>query len=348
MTGRRRLLLDEGPGERRAVVLLDGLPERLWIERDGEPAPPSAGARFRARAARIERGLGLAFLDLGGGEEAVLALTGPAAAMAQGQAVEVEIAAPARRGKAAVAGWIGAASGPPALLQPAPSLLDRLQAAAPDCRIERGEAAREAADLAEEAVLVDIHPLGGGASLALERTRGLTAIDVDVGGAGGGDSRRGAAKVNRHAIHAAARLLRLKGLGGLVVFDLAGRGQDGPAVIEAAREAFAPEAPGVAFGPVSRLGVFHLALPWRQRPVAELLVDPDGAPAARAVAQRMARAIEGQAASAVRVRGVCAPEVAAAAGEALTAALTGRLGPRFRIDAEPGRGREDYEVRPHD
>ena len=345
MTGRRRLLLDEGPGERRAVVLLDGLPERLWIERDGEPAPPLTGARLRARVARIERGLGLAFLDLGGGDEAVLALTGPDAGIVQGQALEIEIAAPARRGKAAVATWVGASSGSPALLKPGPSLLDRLQAAAPDCRIERGEAAREAADLAEEAVLADIHPLGGGATLSLERTRGLTAIDIDVGGAGGGDSRRGAAKVNRQATWAAARLLRLKGLGGLVVFDLAGRGQDGPAVIDAAREAFTPEAPGVAFGPVSRLGVFHLALPWRQRPVAELLVDPDGAPAARAVAQRMARAIEGQAASAVRVRASCAPEVAAAADGALTAALTARLGPRFRIDGEPGRGREDFDVR---
>lgn len=345
MTGVRRLLLDEGPGERRGVVLLDGQPERLLIERDGEAAFAGPGARFRARVARIDRGLGLAFLDLGGAEEAILSLSGPSAAASQGQSIDVEIAAPGRLGKAAAAMWIGPSAGPPARISPPQGLLADLQAAAPQRHIERGELAREAADIAEDAVLALVHPLGAGASLSIERTRGLTAIDIDVGGGGGGDSRRGAAKVNRLAVTAAARLLRLKGLGGLVVFDLAGRGQDGPAVIEAAREAFAPDAPGVAFGPVSRLGVFHLALPWRERPVAERLSDPGGGLNARTVAQRMARMIEREAASAVRVRAICAPDVAAAAAEAVTLSLNEMLGPRFVIDADPVRLREDFEVK---
>jgi Ribonuclease G/E len=344
VTGIRRLLLDEGPGERRAVVLLDGLPERLWIERDGEPAAAEAGGRFRARVRRIERGLGLAFLDLGA-EEAVLNLSGPAAALSEGQAVEIEVTAPGRQGKSATAAWIGAGEGAPALLTSASGLADRLQALAPDVRIERGDVAQEAADIAEDAVLAAVHPLGAGASLAIERTRGLTAIDIDVGGGPGGDSRRAAGKVNRLAIFAAARLLRLKGLGGLAVFDLAGAGQDGPAVLAAARDAFAPEAPGVAFGPVSRLGVFHLALPWRIRPLVERLTEADGRLSARTIAQRMARAIEREAKTAVRVRALCAPEVAAAA-QAVAPALVARLGPRFDIQADPVLAREDFQVRP--
>jgi Ribonuclease G/E len=344
VTGRRRLLLDEGPGERRAVVLLDGQPERLWIERAGEPVLAAAGDRFRARVKRIERGLGLAFLDLGGDEEAVLALSGPAAGVSEGQALEVQITAPGRQGKSATVSWLATGAGAPERISPASSLMSRLQALAPDCLIERGDDAREAADIAEDAALATIYPLGAGASLAIERTRGLTAIDIDIGGGGAGDSRRAAAKVNGAAVIAAARLLRLKGLGGLVVFDLAGGGQDGTQIIETARSAFAPDMPGVAFGPVSRLGVFHLALPWRTRPLVEQLVGPDGLINARTVAQRMARSIEREAATAVRVRALCAPDVATAA-QALAPALAERLGPRFDIQADPARGREAFEVK---
>ena len=69
---RRALFLDEGFGERRGVVTLDGRPERLLIERDGSGSA-RLGARFVARVTRIDRASALAFLDLGS-EEAVLNL----------------------------------------------------------------------------------------------------------------------------------------------------------------------------------------------------------------------------------------------------------------------------------
>jgi Ribonuclease G/E len=333
----RRLLLDEGPGERRAVVLLDGQPERLWIERAGELAELMAGLRAVARVRRVDRGLKLAFLDLGEGAEAVLALT-EATTATEGQAVEVEVTAPARPGKAATVRLMGPSAGEPRRLSAAQGLSERLQAVVPGQAVETGEAAREAADIAEDAALAAFHPLGGGASLSIETTRGLTAIDVDVGGAGGGDSLRAAARVNGLALAAAARLLRLKGLGGLVVFDLAGDGRDGEAVMKAARAAFAADMPGVVFGPVSKLGVFHLALPWRSAPVASRLTGP------RATAQKLARLIEREAAQSVRVRARCAPEVAAAAAIPF-AALRARLGPRIDLQADPALRPDDFEVR---
>jgi hypothetical protein len=103
--------------------------------------------------------------------------------------------------------------------------------------------------------------------------------------------------------------------------------------------------PGVAFGPVSRLGVLHLAKPWRTAPVAERLTDGSGALSARTVAQRMARAIEREARGAVRVRATCAPDVAAAADH-IRPALLARLGPRFDIHADPALRRESFETRP--
>ena len=99
MSGARRLYLDTGPGETRGVVTLDGRPERLLIERGDEIAVQATGAVVVARVRRIERGFGSAFLDLGEGPDAVLALSGDAAKLAQGASVEIEITAAARRGK---------------------------------------------------------------------------------------------------------------------------------------------------------------------------------------------------------------------------------------------------------
>jgi Ribonuclease G/E len=323
-------------------VTLEGRPERLLIARGDEAAVQQPGAAVAARVRRIERGLGTAFLDLGEGPDAVLPL---APTIAEGQAVAVEIVAPGRRGKGASARLVGPGSGAPRLLRPAPSLAERLRAFAPGETIIEGEDARDAAEAAEEAALAVEHPLAGGGSLAIEPTRGLVAIDVDVGGAGGGDARRGAGRVNRLALAEGARLLRLKGLGGLVVFDLAGGGQDGAALLEAAKAAFAPDMPGVAFGPVSRLGVVQLALPWRSRPVAETLNEADGRPTPLTCALRLARAVEREARTCTRVEARCAPEVAAAFAD-VAPALVERIGPRFDIQADPGRDRAAFETRP--
>ena len=62
-------------------------------------------------------------------------------------------------------------------------------------------------------------------------TRALIAVDVDLGDRGGSDAKRATRAANFAALTTAARLLRLKGEGGLVVIDLAGRGHDGPALL---------------------------------------------------------------------------------------------------------------------
>jgi Ribonuclease G/E len=342
MSGRRRLYLDASPGEARGVVTLDGRPERLLILREGEPQAQRLGARVAARVRRIERAQGSAFLDLGEGPDAVLPLTGHARGLAEGAAVEVEITAEARRGKGPVARLLGPAPDAPRLLAAAPSLAERLQACAPGEPIVEGWDAREAADAAQDEALAVEHALPGGGSLAIEPTRALVAIDVDLGGRGGGDARRRTLAGNLAALREAARLLRLKGLAGLVVFDLAGAGQDGPALLAEAKAAFAPDEPGVSLGPVTRFGTLTLALPHRFTPVADLLLDEDGRPTARAMAQRLVRDLQraGRADPGGRFTGLCAPEVAALARAALPA-----LGPRFDIAEEVGRSRWSTDIR---
>lgn len=343
---RRRLYLDQAPGETRAVVTLDGRPERFFLERIDDGDAPQLDRRYAARLARIEQAIGAAFLDLGDGFEALAALTGEAKTLTQGALIEVEIIAEARRGKLAQARVVGAAQGAPGALGPRRRLLELAMAHAPSQAVTEGAEARDLADEAESQILALEHALPGGGSLAIEPTRALVAIDVDLG-ARAGDPRRAARQANLTAIAEAARLLRLKGLGGLIVFDLVGAGHDGPSLGEAARRAFAPDEPGVGLGPISRFGLLQIATPWRITPLAERLCDPRGVVSAATVALRLMRALEreGRADGGARLIARCAPLVAAAAAP-YAEALKGRIGPRFELRAEADRAAEAFDVSP--
>jgi Ribonuclease G/E len=340
----RRIYLDRGIGETRGVVTLDGRPERLLIRRHDDEPRLQLGARLVARVASLEPALGTAFLDLGGGAEAILPFR-PDARPVRGQSIEVDIRGEPRRGKLAVARFIGAAAGAPRLIEPAPELAAELEALVHGAQLVEGRAAREVADEAEAEALELIHPLPGGGEIAIEPTRALTAIDVDLSDRKGGDAKRVTRQANLAALGMAARLLRLKGLGGIVVIDLVGRGHDGTALMAAARAAFGPDNPGVSIGPVGRFGTMELSLPRRTRPLAERLCRDDGALSDRTLAQRLIRRLQAEAAAApgARLVATCAPAVAAAAAS-LAALLADQIGQRFAIDPDPAYPRERFAV----
>jgi Ribonuclease G/E len=324
----RRLYIDTSAGERRGVLTLDGRPERLLIERYDDLAAHQPGARSVARVRSIERALGSAFVDLGQGPDGLLALSS-AKGQAAGAWIEVEVVSSPQRGKGASLRLIGQAeAGPARLLAPAPPLEIRLSAE-PGARVIAGDDARTIADLAED--------------LFIEPTQALTAIDVDVGAAAG-DPRRAAIRANLEAIQAAARLLRLKSLGGLVAIDLAGKGHDGARLSAAAKAAFAPDGANVSIGPISRFGVMELALPRQEAPLMEKLLDADGRPRVETVVCRLLRAIERVAGPGVRVEATVAPEIAAAAGP-LEQRLADRIGRRFIITASAELGARSFDVR---
>ncbi len=341
----RRLYLDVGVGETRGVVTLDGRPERLLIARDGDLACQALGAEVVGRVRKVERQLALAFVDLGAGPEGVLNLRPEMDRLVEGQAVRVEVRSEARAGKGAALRWIGAGDGPPRLVTPAPDVAAELVAAAPRAQIVTGGVARATADAAEAEALETVFPLPGGGSIAIERTRALIAVDVDLGDRAGADAKRATRAVNFAALTTAARLLRLKGEGGLVVIDLAGRGHDGPALLSAARLAFGPDNPGVALGPISRFGTLELTVPRRRRSIAERLLDGAGQLTAETLALRLVRRIEREAEGdpGARLQARAAADVCAAAQPYLTA-LTDRFGARIVLTADPARPRDEAEV----
>ena len=340
----RRIFLDRGIGETRGVMTLDGRPERLLIRRDDDEPRLTLGVRLIARVASVEPAIATAFLDLGGGLEAILPFK-PDARPVRGGVVEIEIRGEPRAGKLAIARLLGAGDGGSRIIAAGPGLAETLEHFARDAERIEGREARAMADEAEAEALEMIHPLPGGGNLAIEPTRALTAIDVDLGERKGADAKRVTRQANLVALAESARLLRLKGLGGLIVLDLVGRGHDGNALLAAARLAFAADNPGVSIGPVGRFGTMELSIPRRTRPVLEQLRRPDGALNDQTLAHRLIRRLEAEAAAQPGARLVarCAPGVATAA-EPLARILAERIGARFTISPDPARPRDSLDV----
>lgn len=341
----RTLFLDRSIGESRGVVLLDGEPERLLIERDGDDLTTRLGARHVGRVRKVEPAFASAFVDLGG-IEALLSFK-PDARPVEGSALEVEIRTEPRAGKLATVRVIGPAQGAPRLLAPAPSLSEQLQAFARDASIVEGREARQVADEAEAEVLETIHRLPGGGDIAIEQTRALVSVDVDIGERKGNDVKRVTRHANMAALSTAARLLRLKGMGGIVVFDLVGRGHDGNALLTAARAAFGPDNPGVAIGPVGRFGTMEMTIPRRTTPLRDILCDASGALSDRTLALRLIRAVESEAMSqpGAHLTAACAASVAEAA-KPLAEQLVGKIGARFSLQPDVALRRDRFDVRP--
>lgn len=334
----RKLFLDRGIGQTRAVVTLDGKPEQLILQRDGDDPVLRLGAVSIGRVRKVERAFAAAFVALAGGAEGLLPLRPEMERINEGQALTVAIKTEPRGGKLATLSLVGAieagrGEGAPRLTAAAPDLAAELMALIKTDKVIEGPAARAAADLAEAQALETVHPLPGGGTIAIETTRALTAIDVDLGERGGHEAKRAARAANLAALSEGARLLRLKGLSGLVVFDLVGKGHDGNALLNAARAAFGPDNPGVAIGAISRFGTLELTVPRRRAPVMERLAGEETA------ALALVRALEA-ASTGARLTARCAAGVAEAF-KAYEAAVAEKLGARFgvevRADLPPGR-----------
>jgi Ribonuclease G/E len=324
--------LDETPGEVRGMVVRDGRFERLLIQRERDVAQHRLGARSVGRIATVDAGLKGAFVDLGAGEPFGFLPLRKTDRMAAGARVEIEVSAEPREHKGPTLRLVGDGEGEPRLLRSGPTVTETLAALAPGVEARTEAAAIRAAIEAEEEALAP----GGlfahlGVRLAVERTRALVAVDIDHAAAPGRDGRRDKARANRDGLMQAARMIRLKGWGGLVAVDLVGTGHDGAAMLAAARAAFG-DGPDVAFGPINRFGVLMLSLPWRTMPVEERLLGPDGRPtpetrAIDAVRRLRLALAEDTAAPWLTLR--CPPAIAG-----LAEPLAARLGPRARVRAD--------------
>jgi hypothetical protein len=326
-----------------------GKPERLILER---PDPRTGvdvawlpGEALIARVARLESGLGMAFLDAGADAPP---LTVAAGDLREGARLQATVTASARGDKLAVARTGDAASQAELGRQHSrPTVTERLLEGAAADSLRTGPDAREAADLAEAEALQSEHALPGGVRLYIEPTRALVAVDIDVGpSSAGGDRKRRQRQANLSAIRELPRLLRLKGLGGLIAIDLVGKGHDGDALAAAAKAAFSEVYPAeAAIGPISRFGILQIQLPWRETPTTDLRLDSRGDPTPVTLALRLLREIEREAGPGGRVEAFCAPPVCKAA-QLFADRLRARIGARFRLSPDASLPPQSSIVRP--
>ncbi|HEX8471153.1 MAG TPA: RNA-binding protein [Brevundimonas sp.] len=329
MSGEIEVFLDETPGETRGLISRDGRYTHLFIERDGDVAALKLGARSIGRVAEIDSGLKGAFVELVGGAAGFLPL-GKSHDLRQGQKIEVEVSAEPREMKVAALRRIGAGEGDPRLVKAGPKVVETLTKLAPGVEIQTGVFAIEAAwEAEEEALSGSVVLAGAGLDLAIQRTRAMVTVDIDHAGK---KAAGGAKQANLLGLHHAARLIRLNRWGGLVAFDLVGTGQDGDALLKAARDAFGGD-PEVVFGPLNRFGVLMLSLPWRRRPLDEILNGSKTSPTlesrAIAIVRRLRHAMLSNT-SAPRLFAQCTPQEAE-----IAAPLVAKLGPRAHLRSDP-------------
>ncbi|MFT4914008.1 MAG: hypothetical protein ACI9YM_002620 [Brevundimonas sp.] len=323
------VFLDAMPGETRGMVFRNGYPEHLLIERDSDVPQHRLGARCVGRVTEVNAGLRGAFVDLGAGDPAGFLPLAREAPVRNGDRIAVEVTAEPRDGKGPVLRLTGAGEGTPRLLEAGPDVAARLATLAPGVDVETGLAAISAGHEAVEAALgmTTVIPAIG-LDLAVQRTRALVAVDIDHAPLAGRDARKGRDQANREGLVQAARLIRLKRWGGLVVVDLIGTGQDGEMILRTAKAAFGGD-PAVVIGPVNRFGVLSLSLPWRLRPIEAVLgrtLEDRALDTVRALRHRL---LEDTATP--RLTAVCPPDEAAVA-----APLVARLGPRAALRAQTG------------
>lgn len=325
------VFLDNTPGETRGVIRRDGRPTVLLIQRESDIVAHRLGARSLGRVVRVEPTLHGAFVDLGVGERFGFLSMRKADRLSVGQTVEVEVAAEPRRDKGPTLRSIGAGEGRPRLTAQGPTVAERLALLVPGAAILAGAKAIRAGLEAEEEALATVQTVAG-VRLSVERTRALVAVDLDHAPTPGRDGRRDKTDANRTGLRQAARLIGLKGWGGLVAIDLVGTGHDGKTIGEAARRAFDQD--NAVIGPVNRFGVLMLSLPWTAMPIEERLLDLEGRQTEEtrvlAAVRRLRLAMEEDMASPYFTLSCPTKEAV------LAAPLIERLGPRARLRPDPG------------
>lgn len=281
--GLSHILYQHSPGLIRAVAFgTDGLAwhlfHQLW---NGDGENVRSGQVIEARVRAREDGGG-AFLDhigwkrSGGGLEPLYCDRKYARDVHEGQTLRVKVLSAQRRDHAAK------------VVPVEPSLDTSLQTHAFEDWVRRlsvsnvEEANSETAvsiDIAFDEVDLETVPLRTGGAVHIERTRALTAIDVDSSGRKGrGSAGASALSLNREAVAETARQLCLRGLGGLIAVDCveplndAARGQMRETFLQTFR---AHDTRDIQVLKPSKFGLLEAAVPWQDTPVSECVGTPD-------------------------------------------------------------------------
>lgn len=335
------LCIDDAVGEyRRALLDSDGKPFRLEVERWSERGARAKLDQIRwGRAKARTPGNRGWFVDFGGDVDGFLETR---AVIVEGALIPLRVKSEAWSDKGPV---LSMADMPANVARPGKPGLQAEPAEDPFLiglevvNTLSGAVARENIDAAIEEANQRIVPLPGGGDIAVDNTRGLTAIDVDSGGRTGDvDPEIFAVNLNLAAATESARQLSLRGIGGLVAIDFVGMQQsrNRRSVVDAFRKTLAGylrRASEVL--DMSQLGVCEAAIARRARPIAAAM----NVPTAEREALDALRLLEtaGWNARGARLHASLSADAASwlqANAHAWSEPLASRLGARWTIESQ--------------
>lgn len=247
---KRRCVIDKAIGETRAAVWEGKALSELYTRRWSEANKPRLGDVFSGRVRKIEKSLGAAFIDLGEGPDGFLKFTTAAGAprLTEGLRVDVEISREAEAEKGPNVKFIALAPNSSTGKKSGQSLQEFIAARFPDIPFE--EASVGTLLNAVETELA----IPGGGTLTIERTKAMTAIDIDSGQA------QSPFSVAIAACPLIARQLRLRSIGGLIAIDFPNLRQrkQREDIMDELGSAFGGDLSPVKFAPLSRFGVVEM------------------------------------------------------------------------------------------
>ncbi len=193
----------------------------IKISRPWQDKIAKTGQEYCARIKTIDMRLNAAFVDLGD-EQALLQFSLPRPKyIIEGAAIIVKITRPKFGDKLALCSFIGEASPKakcPELLKDVAEWGDW-----PEPQIANNDEAQKIQDLLFE-LSSNIINLKNGGNIKIDKTRALTAIDIDAAGriTGGTNQSNFNHKLNQEAAHEIARQIKLRNIGGLIIIDFVG------------------------------------------------------------------------------------------------------------------------------
>ncbi|MEO1641957.1 MAG: ribonuclease E/G [Pseudomonadota bacterium] len=273
------ILYERTPGWLRAVAFArDGRPWHLFQQAwSGEGEAVRAGQIVEARVRARADGGGGVFLDhigwkrLEGGFEALFCDRKHAEGLHEGMTLQVRVLSAARRDHAAK---ITPVESGEAFSDPSMGFHDWMERLGVQ-RVEEVQGVQtEIIQAAFDESLTHTVPLVSGGVLHIERTRAMTAFDVDAAGREGrGSAGAKALALNKVAVAEAARQMCLRGLGGVMAVDCVEPLNEGARSIvrDACVDAFTVHDPRTAkvLKP-SAFGILEAAIAWQDTPIDEV------------------------------------------------------------------------------
>lgn len=263
----QHIYIDEAPGEFRAAAYnAAGRAVGVFSERwSGTGGRARCGAVVEARLKTYADTLRGAFCVLASGEEVFLRLKSRDG-LTEGMALRVQVLSEARHDKLA---RVAGTDLPLAKASAFHSWRNDLGVRDDDALSQDSHQVAKAFDEA----LASSVTLPGGGRLHIDRTRALTAFDIDTAGRiDKGSAAARALAINRDAVLEMARQVSLRGLGGLLILDCVSplNSETSGRVRDAAKQAL--EQVGLSGARIlkpSALGLLEAAVPWRYMPVAD-------------------------------------------------------------------------------